>query len=154
MWWVECVDGIRMHAVWLWVSGPTSTVVSITWVIELQIGWFKFLGKLDTQGYNVHGLTKGWITQFGVVELKLWPKQCSKVQLPRKQIIHLLPFNSFNSSHASNNLFLLPTHNSTYHLTSTTKDLRTNLGFKALSSWRTWRTPYKTNHQNHFFCKI
>ena len=47
--------------------------------------------------------------------------------------MHPSSFNFINTSHASFSLFLLPTHNSTYHLTSTTKDLGTNLGFKTSS---------------------
>ena len=42
-------------------------------------------------------------------------------------------FNTFNSSHASFSLFHLPTHNSTYNLAATTRDLSTNLGFKILA---------------------
>ena len=55
------------------------------------------------------------------------------VQTHQTDSMLLIPFNTFNSSHASFSLFLLPTHNSTYHLTSTTKDLGTNLGFKTSS---------------------
>ena len=46
--------------------------------------------------------------------------------------MHSSSINTFNSSHASFNLFHLPTHNSTYHLAATTRDSRTNLGFIAL----------------------
>ena len=42
-------------------SGSMYTVWVISGVLQLQIGWFKFLGKLDTQGYNFHGLAKVWI---------------------------------------------------------------------------------------------
>ena len=52
---------------------------------------------------------------------------------PKTDSMHFIPFNPFNSSHASYSLFHLPTHNSTYHLAATTRDLSTNLGFKILA---------------------
>ena len=52
---------------------------------------------------------------------------------PKPDSILLIPFNTLNSSHASFSLFHLPTLHKTYHLTSTTKDLRSNLGFKTSS---------------------
>ena len=52
---------------------------------------------------------------------------------PKTDSMHFIPFNPFNSSHASYSLFHLPTHNSTYHLAATTRDSRTNLGFKTLA---------------------
>ena len=74
--WVACGRWNRLIVAWdclyewfeqfvlaalILVSGPLCTVWVITWVLQLQIGWIKFLGKLDTQGYNFHGLAKTWI---------------------------------------------------------------------------------------------
>ena len=84
-----------------------------------------------------------WITPFGALENYLWTKQSRMVQQPQNRQHASSPSNLIKPSHASCNLFHLPTHNSTYHLASTTRDLSTNLGFKILCSWR---TP-KENHQ-------
>ena len=66
---------LKMLAAWFFCSGPLHTVWVITWVLQLQIGWFKILGKLDTQGYNFHGLAKVLIGPEG------WSKNRPKWQV-------------------------------------------------------------------------
>ena len=130
-------------------AGPSGTVLIITWVLELPIGWFKLW--LNHESCSLMSLVypEIWITQFGALERELWTKQSRMVQQPQNRQHASTSSNFIKPSHASFNLFLLPTHNSTYHLASTTRDLSTNLGFKILCSW-TWRTPNK-NHQITFF---